>query len=182
MASLPNSGSAKRKEKHGDRQGPQTVGAGELVWIRFAKLPLTQKWLEKMWQDLVREIASSPRASVKFRSQLSKNLVVVIVGTKKARALNRQFRGRDYATDILSFEGAGDTLGELVFCDSKIRAQAKANRHSVRAEMAYLLIHGVLHLLGFEHEGSGRVAERKAQLMLHFQDLLFDRIREKYDL
>ena len=60
-------------------------------------------------------------------------------------------------------------LGELVFCPSVVKKQAQENRHSYRDELAYLSIHGLLHLLGFEHEGGGQ----RAKEMYDLQDSLF---------
>lgn len=83
---------------------------------------------------------------------------VAIVGDRAMRRLNRTYRGFDKVTDVLSFveaesempvEGA---LGELVVDIDQIRRQAKTYGHGVRWELAFIVIHGTLHLLGYEDE------------------------------
>jgi probable rRNA maturation factor len=86
-------------------------------------------------------------------------LTVVIADDGVLRELNRAFRGMDAPTDVLSFGGeapgfvvapdAADYLGDVVI--SYPHAQAQATGHSVEAELALLVIHGVLHLLGYDH-------------------------------
>ncbi|MDZ4677863.1 MAG: rRNA maturation RNase YbeY [Oligoflexia bacterium] len=101
-------------------------------------------------------------------------LSLVFLDTLAARKLNKKFRQKDYATDILSFasEEKGMGLGELVFCEPVLRRQAKEHRLSFKQEMDYLLIHGFLHLLGYDHEKS-----RKDEVkMMRLQDKLFKRL------
>ncbi len=104
-------------------------------------------------------------------------LSVVFLDTDAARKLNRQYRKRDYPTDVLSFSGQGDLLGELVLCPQVLRAQAKEQRHSFRQETLYMIIHGVLHLLGFDHEKSQKDAEK----MFSLQDELYRIALEKLE-
>ncbi len=102
-------------------------------------------------------------------------LTVVIIGRNKAKELNKKFRKKDFATDVLSFEQKGSRmgLGELVLCDSVVRRQAVEHKLSFTQEMDYLLIHGFLHLLGYDHEKS-----RRAELiMMRLQEKLFRRWR-----
>jgi probable rRNA maturation factor len=90
-----------------------------------------------------------------------------------ARKLNREYRGKDYATDVLSFSGDGlSYLGELILCVEVVKRQAKNHALSFRDESAYLVLHGLLHLLGFEHEQGGTAAKK----MYALQDNLFDDI------
>lgn len=98
-------------------------------------------------------------------------VVVVFLGPRRAQALNREFRGKDYATDVLSFAGDGrETFGELVFCPAVVKRQAHQQQMSFRDELGYLFIHGFLHLLGFTHEHGGKAARR----MYELQDALFE--------
>lgn len=83
----------------------------------------------------------------------SLTIVVAFVSDQKMQELNSQFRGKDYTTDILSFGPVEENfLGELVIAESKIQEQSIENRHSFRCELSYMLLHGVLHLLGYDHE------------------------------
>jgi probable rRNA maturation factor len=85
-------------------------------------------------------------------------LDVRLVGTGESRALNARYRGHDRATNVLSFPALPSAaalagwLGDLVLCPAVVRAEARAQHKSARAHWAHLVVHGVLHLLGFEHE------------------------------
>ena len=84
-------------------------------------------------------------------------LSVAFVGTKRMRGLNKKYRGKDKATDVLSFgarEGEkGAILGEIVICPDEVAKNSKKFSDSFEKELALCLIHGLLHILGYEHEG-----------------------------
>lgn len=90
---------------------------------------------------------------------------VVIVGDQRMRRLNRTYRGKDTVTDILSFReaesemGESGFLGELVIDFEVIKKQAKRFAPSLRWELAFISIHGALHLLGYEDESEAGSAE-----------------------
>jgi len=85
-----------------------------------------------------------------------------MVGRAESRRLNAHFRGRDQATNVLSFPAAplpadaavlpARPLGDLVFCPPVLRAEARAQEKTLRAHWAHLVVHGTLHLLGYDHE------------------------------
>lgn len=103
------------------------------------------------------------------------HLVLVFVRAKKMQDLNAMYRKKNYVTDVLSFSGTDqDDLGELVFCLDKLRSQASENGHSLETEFLYLLLHGVLHLCGYDHESS----ESEAEAMFAIQDKAFDALRD----
>src|SRR4029077_1620193 len=78
----------------------------------------------------------------------------LITGDTELRRLNRDFRGKDYATDVLSFpseprpSGSGPFLGDIAISLGRARAQAREFHHSIEHEVQILMLHGVLHLLG----------------------------------
>ena len=85
-------------------------------------------------------------------------LNILIVGRAAGRRYNRQFRGRDYATNVLSFpyepapgEHSG-LLGDLVICAPVVAREAREQGKDARDHFAHMTIHGVLHLLGYDHE------------------------------
>lgn len=83
----------------------------------------------------------------------------------KMKALNKTFRGKDYATDVLSFPSPAPlkklgVLGEIVVCLPVLKRQAKEQKHSAEIELKILLVHGVLHLLGMDHEKSPKEAAK----------------------
>jgi probable rRNA maturation factor len=85
-------------------------------------------------------------------------LSIRVVDTDEGRALNHQWRRRDYATNVLSFPadalpgGGPRLLGDLVLCAPVVLAEAASQRKPARHHWAHLTIHGVLHLLGHDHE------------------------------
>ncbi len=79
--------------------------------------------------------------------------------------MNHQYRGRSGPTDVLSFSPVeGGDLGELAFCMEVLKRQALAAGHSLREEILMMLVHGFLHLLGYDHETSERDACRMFRL------------------
>jgi probable rRNA maturation factor len=95
-----------------------------------------------------------------------KSLLCLITNDPKLRHLNQTFLGRDYATDVLSFPATGgsDGLGEIAISIERAAAQAAAFGHSWLDELRILMLHGTLHLCGFDHErdrGEMARAERK---------------------
>ena len=94
---------------------------------------------------------------------------ILIVGRTAGRRYNREFRARDYATNVLSFpyemapgEHAG-LLGDIVICAPVVLREAREQHKASRDHFAHLTIHGVLHLLGYDHENA-RDAKRMESL------------------
>jgi probable rRNA maturation factor len=91
-----------------------------------------------------------------------------VVGLAGGRSLNRRYRHRDRATNVLSFLGAGRLpdqewlLGELVLCAPVIASEARVQRKRVDAHWAHMTVHGVLHLLGFDHEARAEAAKMES--------------------
>ena len=89
-------------------------------------------------------------------------LSLALVGNSEMRKINARYRGRDYATDVLSFSaeenlpGPVSLLGDVVISVEKARTQAKERGRTLKDEMTTLLIHGIVHLLGYDHERSAR--------------------------
>ncbi len=83
----------------------------------------------------------------------------LIAGDAELQRLNREFRGKDYATDVLSFpaakNGTDGLCGDLAISIDRARAQAKEYGHSVEDELRILMLHGALHLAGLDHETDG---------------------------
>ena len=86
-------------------------------------------------------------------------LGLAVVGAPESRRLNSQYRGRDCATNVLSFPAPRPppgapvrALGDLVICARVLRAEARAQAKTLRAHWAHLVVHGTLHLIGYDHE------------------------------
>jgi len=90
------------------------------------------------------------------RAARGRELGVRIVGRMESRRLNRRYRGRDRPTNVLSFPAsagaAAHMLGDLVICPQVLRIEARTQRKRLRAHWAHLIVHGVLHLIGYDHE------------------------------
>jgi probable rRNA maturation factor len=109
------------------------------------------------WQRLAAETAALARRRQPFC------LGLVAVGEKEMRRLNRTYRGKDRVTDVLSFRladgapqpgaaaGELENLGDIFICMPQVRRQAKAVPRAVRTEVALMVAHGTLHLLGYDH-------------------------------
>lgn len=81
-------------------------------------------------------------------------ITVRIVDADEGRALNRDFRGRDYATNVLTFDYAHAPLvhADLVLCAPVIEDEARAQGRAIEAHYAHMLVHGTLHAQGHDHE------------------------------
>ena len=106
------------------------------------------------------------------------DFTISFVEAEEIRELNRNFREVDAVTDVLSFESDGEIdpetgteyLGDIVICLEQAAKQAEQSGHSVENEVALLEIHGLLHLLGYDHMDDDQKNE-----MWHYQDLYLDK-------
>ena len=103
-------------------------------------------------QDLQRWASAATRRACR--------LTLRVVGRPEARRLNRDFRGRDYATNVLTFvyQAAGPCEGDLVLCAPVVSLEARRQGKAVEAHWAHLVVHGMLHLQGFDHEEAREAA------------------------
>ena len=94
------------------------------------------------------------------------DLSLAIVSDRRMRALNRQFRGKDAVTDVLSFPSdERGFMGDIVVAAGVATRQARDAGHSVQTELKVLALHGLLHLLGYDHEtDDGKMAAAEARL------------------
>lgn len=83
-------------------------------------------------------------------------LCIVLADDRLQRRLNREFRGRDRPTNVLSFDGAPEALGDVVLALETIAAEAEAQGKALADHLAHLVVHGVLHLMGYDHERPGQ--------------------------
>jgi probable rRNA maturation factor len=108
---------------------------------------------------------SSAQAAVRLRGEVS----VLLTTDQAIRRLNRQFRRMNKATDVLSFpapqEATGEVAGDLAISVPTALRQAREQRHSLSVEIKVLILHGLLHLAGFDHEADdGQMARRERLL------------------
>jgi len=86
------------------------------------------------------------------------------VGAAEGRRLNRDYRGRDYATNVLTFGYASAPAihADVVLCVPVIRREAREQRKALRDHLAHLVVHGVLHAHGYDHDHAGRARRMEA--------------------
>ena len=95
-----------------------------------------------------------------------RSVVCLITTDREIRALNRRFRAKDAATDVLSFPSGSENgaAGEIAISLDRAAAQAREHGHSLDEEVRILMLHGVLHLAGMDHENdSGEMAKAEAR-------------------
>lgn len=127
------------------------------IWFRthLRRISVRAKTIQRVTQ-LILVQAGSPAA----------HLSVSLVGKTRMRSLNRTYRRQDYPTDVLAFpmgsmgEWTKVFLGDVVICIPVALAQASRFDNTTDQELLRLLIHGTLHLLGYDHEKSEREAAR----------------------
>jgi len=111
------------------------------------------------WAPPARLLARWAAAALGRRAGRSE-ISVLLVGPTRSRALNARYRGQDHATNVLSFPAqpaaaataAAQLLGDLVICPDVLRREARQQHKRERDHWAHLVVHGVLHLMGFDHE------------------------------
>jgi probable rRNA maturation factor len=98
-------------------------------------------------------VAGAPSAALlrRFAREVSRaDITLRIVGRAEGRNLNKNFRKKNYATNVLSFP-YGQGGGDVVLCHPVIAREAREQRKTLRAHYAHLVVHGVLHLRGHDH-------------------------------
>jgi len=122
--------------------------------LQFGKFP-----------DAALHRAALPRHSVarwiRHALQVDAEITVRIVGAEEGQTLNRDYRGKDYATNVLTFDytQAPVVTADLVLCAPVVEREAQENGKTLQAHYAHLLVHGTLHAQGHDHETGDEDAE-----------------------
>ena len=148
-----------------DAQGGEVSGEGRLIDVQYAvsgdgipAAEMIQQWADKALQE---------RGG-------SAELTVRVVDEAEITALNRQYRGKDGATNVLSFPYeaipgvATDLLGDIVICAPVVANESVAQDKPLEAHWAHMVIHGVLHLLDYDHHQDAeahKMEAREAELL-----------------
>ncbi|MBX3619712.1 MAG: rRNA maturation RNase YbeY [Rhizobacter sp.] len=102
--------------------------------------------------------------------QAPAEITVRIVGADEGRALNRDYRSKDYATNVLTFDYAHEPVvqADLILCAPVVEAEAHEQKITLEAHYAHLLVHGTLHAQGYDHENEAdaRVMEGQESAVL----------------
>lgn len=135
---------------------------------------IDKKFLEKVAKKVLRGENQTSRYAPCNRTAIKEErakISVALIGKAKIKKLNRKYRGKDKPTDVLSFgkskkflnlPGIKENLGEIVICLEIVEKNAKKYSVAPKRELARVLIHGILHLVGYEHKKSAR-GSRKMQ-------------------
>ncbi len=140
-----------------------------LYVINNTKWEVADEFMQWLYERIYRDL-NSLHLDV---DGLKKELGVVFVEEEDMLGLNTNYRGKHYVTDVLSFAMDGDVLGEIVLCPNVIIKQAEEHELHESEELAYLFLHGILHLLGFDHEVDVTAAEE----MFAIQDKVFENLQ-----
>jgi probable rRNA maturation factor len=150
----------------GSGRVPRSSAAAPSGKWRRAALP----WAERLpTPATLNRFLREAQEAVRLRGEVS----VLLTTDKAIRKLNREFRGKNKATDVLSFpaEGpaAGGLAGDLAISVDTARRQAAEQGHALTCELKILMLHGLLHLAGYDHEtDDGKMADREGLLRARF--------------
>ncbi|WP_413560992.1 rRNA maturation RNase YbeY [Bdellovibrio sp. HCB209] len=142
----------------------------QVLIINESKHSVPRKFIQD-WMDAV--VVELKKRKVINAEKARRELTLVFLDKKPAQKINNEFRGKDYATDVLSFDSMDpSSFGELVLCPEVLKKQAKEHKLTFQKELGYMLLHGTLHLLGYDHETN----EQDAKKMFDLQDAIFERL------
>jgi probable rRNA maturation factor len=168
-----NSSASSSGDTSGERPCSGVGGSvpAELMFRRAGR-ELTRAGLREFVLLLQREVAGGS------------SFCCLVTDDRELRRLNNEFLGKDYPTDVLSFPetGALGEIGELAISTERAREQADQHGHSWQDEIRILMLHGVLHLMGMDHEtdrGSMARAEKQWRARLGLPAGLIERARKR---
>lgn len=145
----------------------------EVLIVNESKHAAPRQFIQNWVKSLLAELN---RKKIISKKETEKELTLVFLDKKAAQKINKEFRGKDYATDVLSFDSMEPTsFGELVLCPEVLKRQAKEHALTYQEELGYMLLHGILHLLGYDHETN----EKDAKEMFSLQDAVFEKLLKK---
>jgi len=108
-----------------------------------------------------------------------KDLSIAFVNLNKIKEINKKYKGKNKITDVLSFSGIGinfipqdKNLGEIIICLKEVKKNAKKYKSEFKTEITRVLIHGILHLLGYDHEKSEKETKKMENKQNYYLSLL----------
>ncbi|HKC20333.1 MAG TPA: rRNA maturation RNase YbeY [Candidatus Dormibacteraeota bacterium] len=126
----------------------------EVELVKAVPAPVTPAFV----RSLLRRAAKVPEMAARL-PEGDATVAVRITDDNELRALNKTYAGEDHATDVLSFEGAGNHVGDIAVSWPRVVEQAQQGGHSEKDELSVLLVHGLLHLLGWDHVTTAETEE-----------------------
>jgi len=117
---------------------------------------MPQLFLTLQYASLTQDLPTTAQFKrwAKATLRVDTEVTIRLVDEAEARELNRDYRGKDYATNVLTFTIADEPLlmGDIILCVPVVMAEAHAQQKSLDAHFAHLTVHGILHLHGYDHE------------------------------
>jgi len=126
----------------------------EVEVIKAVRTPVPPLFVRQVLQ----RAASIPEVAARLPEGMA-TVAVRLTGDKELRRLNRDYAGEDSVTDVLSFAGSGEHIGDLAISWPTAVRQSKAFGHDAETEVALLSVHGLLHLLGWDHAAASERRE-----------------------
>jgi len=125
------------------------------------KIPIRAAQINKTVETAVRKLKKVVTGTtfLKKKSCLSR-LSIVFVGSRRMRSLNKKYLGHDYVTDVITFD-LQDGLGEIVICPKVAASNAKQHQTSTDKEIILYVIHGILHLAGYDDHSPKDIAQMR---------------------
>jgi len=105
--------------------------------------------VQRIDEEFLKKIAQKV---LEGENKKASELSIALVGQGRIRELNKRYRGKNRITDVLAFQNKEIGLGEVVICLREVKKNAKRFSSTFEKELARVLIHGILHLLGYDHE------------------------------
>ena len=137
--------------------------------VRAKATPVDIVVLPPAWRQALKDAAPLARAAARAALKGAghgferRGIAVALADDDLLRDLNRRYRGRDKPTNVLSFDaGAPDRLGDIALALATLKAEARAQNKTLKAHFQHLVVHGTLHLLGFDHEEPGPAGAMEA--------------------
>ncbi len=140
-----------------------------------AQFEVTLSGFEQLKDKTAKRFKKNIKKTLKELGLKGQMLTVHLCDDKEIKALNKKFRKKNKATDVLSFE-PGDValpvLGDIVISVETAKLQAKEYGHGLLEELSVLFVHGLLHLLGYDHEKSEEDETRQAEAEMHILSMI----------
>lgn len=112
-------------------------------------------------EDLYQEFKNIITKATKMEGYDGGEISIAFVDNEKIKELNKKFRNKNEATDVLSFPMDDEILGDIIISVERALSQSEDYGHSFRREICYLVTHGILHLLGYDHKIEGEKEEMR---------------------
>lgn len=114
------------------------------------KINIINSFNKESYEDTINLVLT--KASNLTNNQ-NKSINIILVDNTEIKRLNKEYRNKDYATDVLTFpDGSFNNLGDVFVSIPKMEEQAQELGHSTNREMGFLVVHGFLHTLGYDHQ------------------------------